>query len=175
MTPSEITTEWLKKQTGWQIQKANVVTVKDVYLKDLKVILDGRGEVTELWSKNWLEEGVIPPAHVYQSATDFGVVKCWHLHAKHTDQFTVTRGKLQVSLVDVREDSPTFLHVNTVFLGGFKPRYLRIPPGIMHGWKALAEPETLVVNFQSEVYDPADEFKFPWDCVLKEIWQPVNG
>ncbi len=175
MMPSEITTQWLQKQTGWQIQKPNVVTVKDVYLKDLKVILDGRGEVTELWSNNWLEEGVIPPAHVYQSATDFGVVKCWHLHAKHTDQFTVTRGKLQVSLVDVREDSPTFMHVNTVFLGGFKPRYLRIPPGIMHGWKALAEPETLVVNLQSEVYDPADEFKFPWDCVLKDIWQPVNG
>ena len=169
MMPSEVTTEWLKKQTGWQIQKPNIVTVKDVYLKDLKVILDGRGEVTELWSKNWLEEGVIPPAHVYQSATDFGVVKCWHLHEKHTDQFTVTRGKLQVSLVDVREDSPTFMHVNTVFLGGFKPRYLRIPPGIMHGWKALAEPETLVVNLQSEVYDPADEFKFPWNCVLQKF------
>ena len=100
MMPSEVTTEWLKKQTGWQIQKPNIVTVKDVYLKDLKVILDGRGEVTELWSKNWLEEGVIPPAHVYQSATDFGVVKCWH--HENTDQFTVTRGKLQVSLVDAK-------------------------------------------------------------------------
>src|SRR3989344_1983875 len=109
MTPHEMTTEWLHKQTGWRIQKANIVTVKDAYLKDLKVILDGRGEVTELWSTNWKDEGVIPPAHVYQSATDFGVVKCWHLHAKHTDQFTVTRGKLQVSLVDVREDFPTFM------------------------------------------------------------------
>ncbi len=44
------------------------------------------------------------PEHVYQSATDYGVVKCWHLHDRHTDQFTVTRGKLQVTLVDIRPD-----------------------------------------------------------------------
>ena len=45
----------------------------------------------------------------------------------------------------------------------------------MHGWKSLAEPETLVVNLQSHVYDPADELKFPWDTVLTEVWQPLNG
>jgi len=175
MLPHEVTTEWLQKQTGWKIQRSNAATIEGVYLKELTTHLDGRGEVTELWSERWASEGVIVPKHVYQSATDYGVVKCWHLHEKHTDQFTVTRGKLQVSIVDIRETSPTFLHVNTIFLGSLKPRYLRIPPGIMHGWKSLAEPETLVVNLQSEVFDPADEFKFPWDTVLKEIWQPVNG
>ncbi|MBI5151242.1 MAG: dTDP-4-dehydrorhamnose 3,5-epimerase family protein [Candidatus Pacebacteria bacterium] len=175
MMPHEVTTEWLKQQTGWQVQPANKVTIQGVYLKELVTHLDGRGDVTELWSVNWKDEGIVQPAHVYQSATDYGVIKCWHLHEKHTDQFTVTRGKLQVSMIDIREDSPTFLHVNTVFLGSLKPRYLRIVPGIMHGWKALTEPETIVVNLQSEVYDPVDEFKFPWDCVLKEVWQPVNG
>jgi len=175
MMPHEVTTEWLKQQTGWMIQKPNTITIQGLYLKELTPIVDGRGEVTELWSEKWMSEGVIVPKHIYQSATDFGVVKCWHLHEKHTDQFTVTRGKLQVSLVDIREDSPTFKHVNTVLLGTLKPRYLRIPLGVMHGWKSLAEPETLVVNLQSEVYDAADEFKFPWDCVLQEVWQPMNG
>jgi dTDP-4-dehydrorhamnose 3,5-epimerase len=175
MMPHEVTTEWLQKQTNWQVQKPNVVTIKDAYLKELTTLLDGRGEVTELWSEGWKNDGVLPPKHIYQSATDSGVVKCWHLHEIHADQFTVTRGKLQVSLVDIREDSPTFMHVNTVFLGSLKPRYLRIPAGVMHGWKCLSEEETLVVNLQSEVYDAKDEFKFPWDCVLKEVWQPVNG
>jgi dTDP-4-dehydrorhamnose 3,5-epimerase len=175
MQAHEVTTDWLKQQTGWKVQSANKVTIEGVYLKELTAHVDGRGEVTELWSEGWSDPGLIQPKHVYQSATDFGVVKCWHLHEKHTDQFTVTRGKLQVTIVDLREDSPSFLHVNTVFLGSLKPRYLRIPAGLMHGWKALAQPETLVVNLQSEVYDPADEFKFPWDCVLKEVWQPVNG
>jgi hypothetical protein len=28
---------------------------------------------------------------------------------------------------------------------------------------------------QSHVYDAADEFKFPWDCVLADVWEPRNG
>jgi hypothetical protein len=46
---------------------------------------------------------------------------------------------------------------------------------ILHGWKALSPPEVLVVNFQSHVYDVRDEFKFPWDCVLSQVWEPLNG
>jgi len=175
MQMSQISAEWLKQQ-AWQIQKADQATIHGVYVKDLRVNLDGRGDVVELWSTGWpAEDGLVEPKHIYQSATDMGVVKCWHVHQEHTDQFAVTRGKLQVSLVDLREESPTFKHVNTIFLGMNKPRYLRIPSGVMHGWKALSAPETLVVNFQTALYDPSDEFRFEWDTVLKEIWQPVNG
>lgn len=174
MDVKQITPDWLKSQK-WQVQKPNELTISDVILKELTVNIDGRGDVTELWSQKWMDQGAIQPAHVYQSATDYNVIKCWHLHAEHTDQFTVTRGKLQVSIVDVREESPTFGHVNTFILGTTKPRYLKIVPGIMHGWKSLAMPETLVVNLQSHVYDPVDELKFAWDTVLTEIWQPING
>ena len=77
---------------------ANKATIEGVVVKDLVAHLDGRGEVTELWSEPWVEQNnLLYPKHVYQSATDYGVVKCWHLHDIHTDQFTVTRGKLQVS------------------------------------------------------------------------------
>jgi len=46
---------------------------------------------------------------------------------------------------------------------------------VMHGWKALTQPEVIVVNLQSHVYDSADEFKFAWDCVLEQVWEPKNG
>lgn len=139
-------------------------------------MLDGRGDVVELWSFPWVaRDGLVEAKHCYQSATDVGVVKCWHLHEIHTDQFTVTRGKLQVTLVDIRESSPTFGQVNPVFLGVERPRLLKIPPGVLHGWKALSAPEVLVVNFQSHVYDAGDEYKLPWDCVLTEVWEPRNG
>jgi len=151
-------------------------TIEGVVRKDLKAIVDGRGDVIELWSHPWVEaEGLAIPRHVYQSATDAGVVKCWHLHAVHTDQFTVTRGKLQVVCADVREDSPTFGQVNSFVMGVQRPTLLLIPPGVMHGWKALSAPETIVVNLQTHPYDPDDEFKFPWDCVLGEVWEPRNG
>ena len=171
-----VTEDWLKKQ---KFELQNIYkppTIEGVYLKELNPIPDGRGDIIELWSLPWVEkEGLEVPTHCYQSATDYGVVKCWHLHAVHTDQMTVTRGKIQFCLVDVRTDSPTFGHVNSVFVNFEKPRLLKIPPGVMHGWKCLSIPEVLVVNFQSHVYDSQDEAKIPWDCVLKDIWEPKNG
>ncbi|MFC1649275.1 dTDP-4-dehydrorhamnose 3,5-epimerase family protein [Patescibacteria group bacterium] len=176
MEPGKITKSWLKRQ---KYQKQNIYslpTISGVVLKELTPLLDSRGELTELWSKSWVKkEGFVNPSHCYQSTTDYGVVKCWHLHAIHTDQLAVTRGKIQLVLVDLRNKSKTFGHVNSIFMGTQKPRLLKIPPGIMHGWKSLSRPEVIVVNFQSHVYDPNDEYKYPWNCVLKNIWGPING
>ena len=172
----EIGVEDLKQIPFQQKSTFQGPTIHGMKRKDLTAHIDGRGDVVELWSRPWVEsQGFIVPEHVYQSATDFGVTKCWHLHAIHTDQFTVTRGKLQVVCVDLREGSPTFAEVNSFIMGTGRPTLLMIPPGIMHGWKALSRPETIVVNLQSHVYDPADEFKFPWDCVLEDVWEPKNG
>ena len=172
MKTSEVTEKWLKEQKF----EPSKELIDGVVVKELKSIIDGRGDVIELWSLPWVEkDNLVAPKHSYQSATDYGVVKCWHLHEIHIDQFTVTRGKLQVVLVDIREDSPTFGRVNSIILGIGQPRLIKIPQGILHGWKSLAQPETIVINYQSEVYDPADEFKFTWDCVLANIWEPKNG
>ena len=171
---NEVTVDWLQS-LDWLVQPPGKATIQGVIVRDLTVHLDGRGDVTELWSENWQKDGVERTAHVYQSETDVGVIKCWHLHQVHTDHFTVTRGKLQVSIADLREESPTFRHVNCFFLGSLRPRLIKIPPRLMHGWKALTAPEVLVVNAQTHVYDPADEFKFPWDCVLADVWEPRNG
>lgn len=175
MHASDVTIEWLQQQKFQAASGPNVATIDGVLVRDLRVNLDGRGDVTELWSKPWTEQGFVVPEHCYQSATDYGVTKCWHLHDIHTDQFTVTRGKLQVTVVDIREDSPTFGQVNRFFIGSLQPKLIKIPPMLMHGWKALTAPEVLVVNFQSHVYDPQDEFKFPWNCVLEAVWEPKNG
>lgn len=176
MKPSEVTIEWLQKQ-NYQIQNIyKAPTIEGVILKDLNVLLDGRGDLIELWSRSWVEkEGFEIANHCYQSGTDHGVIKGWHLHAIHTDQFTVTRGKIQIVLVDIRPDSPTFGHVNSIFMGTEKARLLKIPSGILHGWKALSNPEVLVVNFQSHPYDAQDEFKFTWNCILETIWEPKNA
>lgn len=176
MDPKDITVDWLKKQTFVPQSIYKKPTIEGVVYKQLNPIIDGRGDLIELWSSGWSDaKDFLQPKHCYQSGTDYGVVKCWHLHAIHTDQMTVTRGKIQIVLVDVRPNSPTFGHVNSLFLGTEKPAILKIPTGIMHGWKALSTPEVLVVNFQSHTYDPQDEFKFPWDCIIKDIWEPKNA
>lgn len=176
MQLKEISVEYLQSIKYKIESTAKGPTINGIKSKELKALLDGRGEVTELWSAPWIEkEGFVRCEHAYQSATDYGVVKCWHLHAIHTDQFTVTRGKIQVVCVDVRTGSPTFGVVNSFVFGTHRPLLLMIPPGILHGWKSLSHPEVIVVNFQSMPFDSSDEFKFPWDCVLTEVWEPKNG
>jgi dTDP-4-dehydrorhamnose 3,5-epimerase len=176
MNAKDVTAEWLRTIDFRVHRSVNQPTIRDVVARDLHANLDGRGEVTELWSRPWVEgEALVMPQHVYQSATDCGVVKCWHLHDVHTDQLICTRGKLQITLVDLRADCPSFGHVNTFILGTLRPRLIKIPPMVMHGWKALSAPEVIVVNLQSHVYSAADEFKLPWDCVLADVWEPRNG
>jgi dTDP-4-dehydrorhamnose 3,5-epimerase len=176
MHPSSVTAEYLQTLSFHTKSTFNGPTIQGVKFRPFRTIVDGRGDVIELWSLPWVEqEGLIVPQHVYQSATDYGVVKAWHLHAVHTDQFTVTRGKMQVVCVDIRDGSPTFGHVNSFIIGIQNPAMILIPPGILHGWKALSQPETIVVNLQSHPYDPADEFKVAWNCVLEEVWEPKFG
>lgn len=173
MKVSEVTADWLKTIDFKVVSTMQGPTIEGVKFRKLNSIVDGRGDLIELWSEPW--EGFEQPKHVYQSATDYGVVKCWHLHAVHSDQMTVTRGKVQVTVADIREDSPTFGQVNVFFMGTAAPGLLRVPPGLLHGWKALTAPEIVVVNVQTHVYDPGDEFKFPWDTVLENVWEPKNG
>lgn len=172
MKVGDVTAEWLQS-IKFAAATLNSPSINGVAFKKLTAHVDGRGDVTELWSDPWPE--FTAPSHVYQSATDYGVVKCWHLHEIHTDQFAITRGKLQVSLADIREGSPTFGNVDTFILGTQTPGLVRIPPGLIHGWKALSGPEVIVTNLQTHVYDPSDEYKFDWNCVLQDIWQPKNG
>ena len=175
MESQDVSLEWLKS-IDYKLQSIYLpATIEGLVVRELKPMVDGRGELTELWSKPWLADGLIAFEHVYQSATDFGVVKGWHLHKIHTDQMVVTRGKLQLCLVDLRQSSSTFGHVNVLYLGIQKPRLVKIPPMILHGWKALSAPEVLVTNLQSHVYDPRDEYKFPWNGILEDIWEPKNN
>ena len=173
MQVADVTAEWLKTIEYKMVSTFNGPTIEGVKLRRLNPIVDGRGDLIELWSEPW--EGFEPPKHVYQSATDYGVIKGWHLHAEHSDQMTVTRGKVQVVAVDIRPNSQTFGQVNSFILSTATPGLLRIEPGILHGWKALSRPEIRVVNVQTHVYDPGDEFKFPWDTVLETVWEPKNG
>src|SRR6185312_929944 len=95
---AQIDEAWLR-QVRYVRQGPGKATIDGVLVRDLTVHLDGRGSLTELWSSTWAGQGVLRAEHAYQSVTDPGVVKCWHLHAVHTDQFVITRGKAQVSLV----------------------------------------------------------------------------
>ena len=101
----------------------------------------------------------------YVSMNYPGVVRAWHWHKKQDDFFVVVKGMIKVGLYDLREGSPTQGEAAEFYLGDNNSIMLKIPVGVVHGYKTVGTEPSLLINFPSEVYDPQepDEYRLPWD------------
>lgn len=137
--------------------------IEDVKTKQLKVIPDERGRLTEMLRSD--DDLFIKFGQCYMTTTYPSVVKAWHYHKIQTDNFVVVNGMFKVALYDTRDDSPTKGEVNEFFIGDFNPMLLQIPPGVYHGWKCISEREGVVVNVSTDTYNyqEPDEYRLPFD------------
>jgi len=120
--------------------------IDGVTVRKLKVIPDERGYLMEMLRSDWPEFEKF--GQVYITAVYPGVVKGWHYHKIQTDHFICVAGMAKVVLYDGREGSPTQGEVNEFFMGHLNPILLKIPPGVMHGFKGISQEMTLIVNIQ---------------------------
>jgi len=149
--------------------------IKDVKIKELRVVPDERGRLMEILRAD--DEIFQKFGQAYLTTAYPGVVKGWHYHKKQTDNFVVVSGMMKVVLYDGRRSSPTHGEVNEFFMGVHNPILLQIPPLVFHGFKCVSETESLVINIPTEVYNykEPDEFRvhphqndIPYDWALKE-------
>ena len=123
-------------------------------LKDLPRFSDERGWLVPVWSaQEW------DARYFYYNWTYPGYCRDadrWHLHHNHTDRFVVLSGNLLVALSDGKE-------MQRLPLSSRKPQILHIPPGIYHCVKNNWHKDALLINLPTEVYDPADEGRVPFD------------
>ena len=141
--------------------------IDGVVIKQLKVNVDERGSLTEILRVD--DEVFEKFAQVYVSLNYPGVIRAWHYHKKQNDFFAVVKGMVKVALYDARENSPTRGEVNEYFIGERNNIILRIPIGVMHGYKTIGVEPSLLLNFPTEVYNrnEPDEYRVPWDS--KEV------
>ncbi|KKQ91208.1 MAG: hypothetical protein UT17_C0015G0007 [Candidatus Woesebacteria bacterium GW2011_GWB1_39_10] len=166
LDPLKLTSTKLTIHSNWE-----GATIQGVYCKNLKTNVDGRGDLTEIWSEGWSDPNILPPKHVYYNVTDLGVSKGWHWHEETYSQFVCPAGKMQIVLLDLNEKSPTFGHVNQ-FISSYKnPLFIKIPPFVIKGWKALEE-NALIINFLTSAGNK-DNGKIPFNTFLSDIWQPI--
>ena len=135
--------------------------IDGVTMRKLRVIPDERGYLMEMLRSDWPEFERF--GQVYITAVYPGVVKGWHYHQIQTDHFICVAGMAKVVLYDGREDSPTQGEVNEFFMGQLNPILLKIPPGVMHGFKGISSQMALIVNIATELYeyDNPDEYRLP--------------
>lgn len=101
-----------------------------------------------------------------------GTVKAFHFHRRQTDCWVPVGGMLQVALVDLRKQSPTFGARNTLYLGALRPWQLLVPPGVGHGYKVIGMDPALLVYVTDRFYDPQDEGRIPYnDPQIQYDWE----
>ncbi len=147
--------------------------IAGVKVRKLRLIPDERGFLMELLRSDWEEFEKF--GQVYITAVYPGVVKAWHYHKHQTDHFICIHGMAKVVLYDAREDSPTRGEINEFFMGTLNPIMLKIPKGVMHGFKGISEEMTLIVNVPTELYHyeqpdrlPAHTKEIPYDWARKD-------
>jgi dTDP-4-dehydrorhamnose 3,5-epimerase len=137
--------------------------IHGVAVKQLKVNADERGALTEMLR---CDDDIFEKFGQSYVALNYpGVVRAWHYHKRQTDYFVVIKGMAKVVLYDGRDDSPTRGEVNEFFMGERNPIIVRIPVGVMHGYKTIGVEPTLLINFPTEPYrrDEPDEYRVPWN------------
>jgi dTDP-4-dehydrorhamnose 3,5-epimerase len=135
--------------------------IDGVKTRKLRLIPDERGYLMEMLRSDWKEYEKF--GQVYITAVYPGAVKGWHYHRIQTDHFICVHGMAKVVLYDGREGSPTHGEVNEFFMGDQNPTLLKIPPGVMHGFKGISQEMALIVNVPTELYnyEQPDEYRLP--------------
>jgi dTDP-4-dehydrorhamnose 3,5-epimerase len=101
-----------------------------------------------------------------------GIIKAFHYHLEQTDFWVPCAGMLQVALVDMRKESPTFGRKNTLYVGELRPWQILIPPGVAHGYKVVSPGPAMLVYVTNRTYNPQDEGRIPYnDPLLAYDWE----
>lgn len=125
--------------------------IDGVNIKELKRFEDWRGIVVE---------GLRVDDPIFEKFGQFyvttcipGVAKAWHYHAKQSEYFCCVKGKMKLVLFDERENSPTKGKVQEIIMGFEKPKIVKIPPFVWHGFECADDEQVMAINVKTLPYD----------------------
>jgi len=137
--------------------------IDGVVIKKLHGNADERGCLTEILRSD--DDIFEQFGQIYVSLNYPGVIRAWHYHKKQDDLWAVVKGMVKAVLYDSREGSPTYGEVQEVFLGEQNMILLKIPRGVIHGYKTIGVEPSLLLNIPTEPYNTAqpDEYRLPYN------------
>ena len=74
------------------------------------------------------------------------VIKGWHEHSKQVQNYAVINGMIKLVLFDNRKESPTYKNLTEIFMGDLNYVLMRIPSGVINGYKCISEKTAIVAN-----------------------------
>lgn len=148
--------------------------IDGVKIKPLSKISDERGMILHMLrcdDPDFEEFG-----EIYFSTAYPGVVKGWHEHSRQVQNYAVIQGMIKLVLYDARPDSPTFKELMEIFTGEDNYQLIRIPTGVVNGFKAIGTTTAIVANCATIPHEPdeiirydllGDKVPYDWDIVQR--------
>jgi dTDP-4-dehydrorhamnose 3,5-epimerase/CDP-3, 6-dideoxy-D-glycero-D-glycero-4-hexulose-5-epimerase len=125
--------------------------IKDVVTFKLEKFTDQRGSFLKIFSKDFLLKNYgfdFKVEEFFYSISREKVIRGMHFQKKPYEQakiIYVSKGSITDVLLDLRKDSETYLHYDSIKLNSETDMFLYIPRGIAHGF--LTNEENSIVNY----------------------------
>jgi dTDP-4-dehydrorhamnose 3,5-epimerase len=143
--------------------------IAGVVVSILRKFEDERGWLSELFRHDEMEEEFYP-VMAYISSTEPGHARGPHEHWAQADMFCfIGPSNFKLRLWDNREDSETYNHMMTLFVGEDNPLSVLVPPGVVHGYRNIGSKPGVVINCPNRLYlgagrrDEIDEIRHEAD------------
>jgi dTDP-4-dehydrorhamnose 3,5-epimerase len=135
--------------------------IPGVVISHRRTFPDARGTFLELMRRSEQQHEFVQVNHSFSRA---GVLRGLHYHRLQYDLWYVVRGRARIALADLRSEAP---RVDMFELDGDSASTLLIPPGVAHGYLAVADLD--LIYLVTHIYDPSDEHGIAWDDPLLAI------
>ena len=126
--------------------------IDGVIIKPLTKCNDPRGWLCEMFRQDELHEKFYPVMS-YISVTHPNVARGPHEHVDQTDIFGfIGPSTFKVYMWDNRKNSPTYGFRKVVHAGEEEPKFVLIPPGVVHAYRNVGGVLGTVANFPHRLY-----------------------
>lgn len=147
--------------------------IEDVKVIPLKQIPDERGKIMHMLKCT--DPHFEKFGEVYFSVAYPGVIKGWHLHTKQTQFYAVISGMVKLVLFDERKGSKTKGELMEIFTGEDNYQLVRIPVGVVNGYKTIGVKPAIVANCATEPHEPNEMLRYdPLKSHIKYNWDLIN-
>lgn len=148
--------------------------IDGVIVKPLRKIPDERGTICHMLKNTDPEFEQF--GEIYFSTANYGAIKGWHLHSVMTLNYAVVSGMIKLVLYDQRKESPTYGQIQEVFMGDNNYVLVRVPPGVVNGFKGISMNPAIVANCATHPHDPSEISRIdPFTKSIPYSWDIKHG
>jgi dTDP-4-dehydrorhamnose 3,5-epimerase len=143
--------------------------IDGVVVVPLRQISDERGKIMHMLRCD--AEHFERFGEIYFSVAYPGVIKGWHQHTQQTQNYAVVSGMIKLVLYDVRDGSGSKGELMEMFVGEDNYCLVKIPPGVVNGYKAYGVKPAIVANCATEPHDPDEMIRIdPFSSGIPYEW-----